>query len=90
MWGAVTESGLSERSIYDAGTCTVIIKHDGPGDQINAIQGLAPPHRRRDQRLGPWSAWLLVQGVTEEEALENIRDAIREYLAARRPDSETP
>lgn len=27
---------------------------------------------------GCWS-----QGATEEEALENIRDAIREYLAAR-------
>lgn len=27
---------------------------------------------------GCWS-----QGVTEEEALENIQDAIREYLAAR-------
>ena len=29
-----------------------------------------------------WAARLLAQGATEEEALANVQDAIREYLAA--------
>ena len=30
----------------------------------------------------PRVTWVLVAGATEQEAIENIRDAIQEYLAA--------
>jgi hypothetical protein len=48
----------------------------------HAIQGRAPPNGGGDQCLGAGPARLLSEGDTEDEALENIRDAIREYLLA--------
>lgn len=38
-------------------------------------------HRRRHQRFGTRTTGMLVRGRDREEALTNIQDAIREYLA---------
>ena len=37
--------------------------------------------RTRLRRLGTGATRMLVSGATEQEAIENIQDAIREYLA---------
>jgi predicted RNase H-like HicB family nuclease len=47
--------------------CKVVLRHDDEGFSVSA-PGLP----------GCWS-----QGATEDEAVANIADAIREYLAAR-------
>jgi len=44
------------------------------------IQGKSQKNRRMLCCLGSRPAWLLSQGHTEEEALENIKDAIKTYL----------
>ena len=48
-------------------TCRVALRHEEDGISV-WVPGLP----------GCWS-----QGITEEEALANIRDAVTEYLAAR-------
>jgi hypothetical protein len=55
----------------------------GTGGFLDEVEDRSEGKRGRLQRFCAGSSGLLVQRATEDEALENIRDAIQEYRAAR-------
>jgi HicB_like antitoxin of bacterial toxin-antitoxin system len=82
------EGGHGQDGIIGVGRCTAsrptAIRFLGRRVESGAyaIQGCSSPKRGRLSVSCPGLPGCWSQGTTEKEALENIQDAIREYLAA--------